>query len=123
MDRLFVIIGALSGAIGVAAGAFGAHALRARLEPRMLEVFETGARYQMYHAIAMLAAAWIVTRFPGSLANASGWLFLAGTVLFSGSLYAMALSGIRALGAITPLGGVCFIAGWACLALAATRSR
>ena len=109
MERLFVIIGALSGAIGVAAGAFGAHALRARLEPRLLEVFETGARYQMYHAIAMLAAAWIVTRFPGSLANASGWLFLAGTVLFSGSLYAMAFTGIRALGAITPLGGVCFI--------------
>ena len=121
MERLFVIIGALSGAIGVAAGAFGAHALRARLEPRLLDVFETGARYQMYHAIAMLAAAWIVTRFPGSLANASGWLFLAGTVLFSGSLYAMAFTGIRALGAITPLGGVCFIAGWGCLALAAMR--
>jgi uncharacterized membrane protein YgdD (TMEM256/DUF423 family) len=121
MDRLFIIIGAVSGGIGVAAGAFGAHALRARLEPRMLEVFETGARYQMYHAIAMLAAAWIVTRFPGSLANASGWLFLAGTLLFSGSLYAMAFTGIRALGAITPLGGVCFIAGWGCLALAAMR--
>ena len=121
MDRLFIIIGAVSGGIGVAAGAFGAHALRARLEPRLLEVFETGARYQMYHAIAMLAAAWIVTRFPGSLANASGWLFLAGTLLFSGSLYAMAFTGIRALGAITPIGGVCFIAGWGCLALAAMR--
>jgi len=121
MERLFIIIGALSGAIGVAAGAFGAHALKARVEPRMLEVFETGARYQMYHAIAMLAAAWIVTRFPGSLANASGWLFLAGTVLFSGSLYAMTLTGVRALGAITPLGGVCFIAGWVCIALAAMR--
>lgn len=114
-------LAALLGALAVAAGAFGAHALRARLEPRLLEVFETGARYQMYHAIAMLAAAWIVTRFPGSLANASGWLFLAGTVLFSGSLYAMAFTGIRALGAITPLGGVCFIAGWGCLALAAMR--
>lgn len=123
MERLFVIIGALSGGIGVAAGAFGAHALRARLEPRLLEVFETGARYQMYHALAMLAAAWVVTRYPGSLANASGWLFLAGTVLFSGSLYAMAFTGVRALGAITPIGGVCFIAGWACLALAALRSR
>lgn len=121
MDRLFVVIGAFSGAIGVAAGAFGAHALRARLEPRMLEVFETGARYQMYHAVALLAAAWIVARFPGALANASGWLFLAGTVLFSGSLYAMALTGVRALGAITPIGGVCFIAGWCCLALAALR--
>ncbi len=123
MERLFIIIGALSGAIGVAAGAFGAHALRARLDPRMLEVFETGARYQMYHAVAMLASAWIVTRFPGSLSNASGWLFLAGTVLFSGSLYVMALTGVRALGAITPLGGVCFIAGWVCLAMAAMRQR
>ncbi len=121
MERLFIIMGALSGAIGVAAGAFGAHALRARVEPRMLEVFETGARYQMYHALAMLAAAWMVSRFPGALMNASGWLFMAGTVLFSGSLYAMALTGVRALGAITPLGGVCFIAGWACIALAATK--
>jgi uncharacterized membrane protein YgdD (TMEM256/DUF423 family) len=122
VERLFVMIGALSGAIGVGAGAFGAHALRAKLEPRMLEVFETGARYQMYHAVAMLAAAWIVSRFPGSLANASGWLFLAGTVFFSGSLYAMALTNVRALGAITPIGGVCFIAGWVCLALAAAKS-
>ena len=123
MDRLFIILGALSGAIGVAAGAFGAHALRAKLEPRMLEVFETGARYQMYHALALLAAAWIVTRFPGAWSSASGWLFLAGTLLFSGSLYAMALTGVRALGAITPLGGVCLIAGWVCLALAALRQR
>lgn len=121
MERLFIIMGALSGAIGVAAGAFGAHALRARVEPRMLEVFETGARYQMYHALAMLAAAWMVSRFPGALMNASGWLFMAGTVLFSGSLYAMALTGVRALGVITPLGGVCFIAGWACIALAAMK--
>lgn len=123
MERLFVIIGALSGAIGVGAGAFGAHALRARLEPRMLEVFETGARYQMYHAIALLGVAWVASRWPGSLSTASGWLFLAGTVLFSGSLYAMALTGVRALGAITPIGGVCFIAGWVCLALAAAKAR
>jgi uncharacterized membrane protein YgdD (TMEM256/DUF423 family) len=122
MERLFVMIGALSAGIAVAAGAFGAHALRARLEPRMLEVFETGARYQMYHALALLAVAWVVSRWPGALANSSGWLFLAGTVLFSGSLYAMAFTGIRALGAITPIGGVCFIAGWICLALAVARS-
>lgn len=121
MERLFVILGALSGAIGVGAGAFGAHALRERLEPRMLEVFETAARYQMFHAIALFGAAWVVSRWPGSLANAAGWLFLAGTVLFSGSLYALALSNVRALGAITPLGGVCFIAGWLCLALAAKK--
>ncbi len=121
MERLFVIIGALSGAIGVGAGAFGAHALRARLEPRMLDVFETGARYQLYHAVAMLAAAWVVSRWPGATASASGWLFLAGTVFFSGSLYAMALTNVRALGAITPIGGVCFIAGWVCLAIAAAK--
>ena len=119
MDRLFVVLGALSGAIGVAAGAFGAHALRARLEPRMLEVFETGARYQMYHALALVAAAWVAARWPGTFATSAGWLFLAGTVLFSGSLYAMTLTGVRALGAITPIGGVCFIAGWVCLAVAA----
>jgi uncharacterized membrane protein YgdD (TMEM256/DUF423 family) len=118
MERLFLMIGALSGAIGVAAGAFGAHALRARVEPRMIEVFETGNRYQMYHALALIAAAWVAGRWPGTLSSASGWLFVAGTVIFSGSLYAMTLTGVRALGAITPIGGVCFIAGWVCLALA-----
>lgn len=122
MERLFVMIGAFSGAIGVGAGAFGAHALRARLEPRMLEVFETGARYQMYHAVALLTIAWAASRWPGTLTTASGWLMVAGTVLFSGSLYVMALTNIRALGAITPLGGVCFIAGWLCLAVAAARA-
>ncbi len=119
MDRLFLMLGALSGAISVAAGAFGAHALRERLEPRLLEVFETAARYQMYHALALIAVAWVATRTQGTLVSASGWLFVAGTVLFSGSLYAMTFTGIRALGAITPFGGVCFIAGWLCLALAA----
>ena len=121
MDRFFVMLGALSAAIAVAAGAFGAHALRARLEPRMLEVFETGARYQMYHALALIAVAWVIARAPGTLATSAGWLFVAGTLLFSGSLYAMTLTGVRALGAITPIGGVCFIAGWVCLALAARQ--
>jgi len=122
MDRFFLIIGAVSASIGVATGAFGAHALRARLDPRQLEVWDTASRYQLYHALALIAAAWVVSRWPGSLANASGWLFLAGTLLFSGSLYALTLSGVRALGAITPIGGVCLIAGWLCLALAAVRS-
>jgi uncharacterized membrane protein YgdD (TMEM256/DUF423 family) len=122
MERLFVIIGAISAAMGVGAGAFGAHALRAKLEPRMLEVFETGARYQMYHAIALIAVAWAASRWPGSLTSAAGWLFIAGTVFFSGSLYMMALTDMRALGIITPIGGVCFIAGWICLALAVARS-
>lgn len=123
MDRLFLIIAALSGAVSVGAGAFGAHALRARLEPRLLEVFQTGAQYQMYHALALVGVAWVASRWPGSLSTASGWLFVAGTVLFSGSLYAMALTGVRALGAITPLGGVCFIAGWVTLAVAVMRER
>ncbi|MBK6304609.1 MAG: DUF423 domain-containing protein [Gemmatimonadetes bacterium] len=123
MDRLFLIIAALSGAVSVGAGAFGAHALRARLEPRLLEVFQTGAQYQMYHALALVGVAWVASRWPGALSTASGWLFVAGTVLFSGSLYAMALTGVRALGAITPLGGVCFIAGWVTLAVAVMRER
>lgn len=118
MDRLFLMIGALSGAISVAAGAFGSHGLRARLEPRLLEVFETAARYQMYHALALVAVAWAASRWPGSLTNASGWLFVAGTVLFSGSLYGYTLTGVRTLAMITPIGGMCFILGWICLAFA-----
>ena len=122
MDRLFLMIGALSGAIGVAAGAFGAHALRDRLEPRLLEVFETGARYQMYHALALLAVGLIASRWPSGIINSAGWLFVAGTLFFTGSLYAMAFTGVRALGAITPIGGVCFIAGWVCLGIAAHKA-
>jgi uncharacterized membrane protein YgdD (TMEM256/DUF423 family) len=124
MTRLFAMLGAASAGIAVAAGAFGAHALRARLEPRMLEAFETGARYHMYHALALVAVAWMIDRGTAAghaTAVAAGWLFVAGTVLFAGSLYAMALTGLRGLGAITPLGGVCFIAGWGCLAVAAAR--
>jgi uncharacterized membrane protein YgdD (TMEM256/DUF423 family) len=120
-DRLFATLGAASAFVAVAAGAFGAHALRARLSPDLLAVFETGARYQMYHALGLLAVAWAVTRWPSPWPPRAGWLFLAGTVLFSGSLYALALSGIRWLGAITPLGGLAFLAGWLCLAFAASR--
>ena len=120
MARVFFGLGALSALISVAAGAFGAHALRERLAPDMLAVFETGARYQMYHALGLLAVAWAVARWPGP-AGAAGWLFVAGTVLFSGSLYLLALTGQRWLGAITPLGGLAFIAGWAALGWAALR--
>ena len=121
MDRLFFGLGAASGFLAVAAGAFGAHALRARLAPEMLAVFETGARYQMYHALALVAVAWAVTRWPGAAAPWAGRLYLVGTVLFSGSLYALALSGARWLGAITPLGGLAFLAGWLCLVVAAVK--
>ena len=121
MDRFFFLAGALSAFASVAAGAFGAHALRTRLAPDLLAAFETGARYQMYHALALLAVAWAVTRWPGQLVVWSGWLFLAGTLLFSGSLYALALTGARWLGAVTPLGGICFLAAWLTLALALRR--
>jgi uncharacterized membrane protein YgdD (TMEM256/DUF423 family) len=121
MQRLFVIVAAASGFIAVAAGAFGAHALRARLSPEMLAVFDTGARYQMFHALALLGAAWATTRWPGRLALASGLAFVAGTLLFSGSLYALALTGVRGFGAITPVGGVLFLVGWLLLAAAAWR--
>src|SRR3954471_14981938 len=114
MDRAFALAGAVSAFIAVAAGAFGAHALRERLAPELLSVFETGARYQMYHALGLLAVAWASGRWPGPLPVWAGWLFVIGTVLFSGSLYLLALTGVRWLGAITPLGGVAFLAGWAC---------
>lgn len=115
-SRRWATIGALSAMIAVAAGAFGAHALRARVDARALEVFETAARYQMYHALALLFVAWLAERRPGSTAvQFAGWAFLAGTVLFSGSLYLMTLTGMTWLGAITPLGGVAFFAGWGAL--------
>ena len=120
MDRLFFVLGSASAGIAVALGAFGAHALKARLSPEMLAVYETGVRYQMAHALALLAVAWACTRWPGSAAiTASGWLFVAGTVLFSGSLYALSLTGVRGLGAVTPIGGVAWLVGWGCLAWAA----
>jgi uncharacterized membrane protein YgdD (TMEM256/DUF423 family) len=121
MDRLFFIMGAISALIGVAAGAFGAHSLRGRLDADMLTIFEVGVRYQLYHALALLAVAWAQIRWPGSLAAASGWLFVIGTLLFSGSLYLLSLTGIRWFGAITPLGGLAFLGGWLCLALAVWR--
>lgn len=122
MDRTLVVVGALSGFVSVAAGAFGAHALRARLAPELLAAFETGARYQMVHALAVLAAAWVSSRAPGPAGPLAGWLFVGGTALFSGSLYALALTGARGLGAITPAGGLAFLAGWLALAWAAVRS-
>src|SRR5215208_6625813 len=115
MTRIFLLIGALSAFLAVAFGAFGAHALRSRLSSDMLAVFETGVRYQMYHALALLLVAATVPRMGGWLVTSAGWLFAAGIVLFSGSLYALALSGVTTLGAITPLGGLAFLAGWACL--------
>jgi uncharacterized membrane protein YgdD (TMEM256/DUF423 family) len=122
MIRVFFALGSLSAGLAVALGAFGAHVLKNRLAEDMLANFETGVRYQMYHALALLAVAWAISRWPDSgLPAAAGWLFIAGTLLFSGSLYVMALTGLRWLGAVTPLGGVAFVAGWLCLLLAAWR--
>jgi uncharacterized membrane protein YgdD (TMEM256/DUF423 family) len=123
MDRLFFALGSLSAGIAVVLGAFGAHALKARLAPDMLAAYETGVRYHFVHALALLAVAWACTRWPGPAVSASGWLFLAGTLLFSGSLYALSVSGVRVLGAITPLGGVAWVVGWACLAWGAWQGR
>lgn len=116
MERVFFVAGAVSAFVGVAVGAFGAHGLKNRLDAEALAVFEVGVRYQMYHAFALFAASWACSRWPGTLAAAGGWLFVAGTIIFSGSLYALSLTGVRWLGAITPLGGLAFLAGWLCLA-------
>jgi uncharacterized membrane protein YgdD (TMEM256/DUF423 family) len=123
MDRVFFGLGALSGALAVALGAFAAHGLRSRTGADALATFETGARYHMYHALALLAVAWACARWPSAWACAAGWLFVAGTVLFSGSLYLLAITGVRALGAITPFGGLAFILGWLALAWAGWSSR
>ena len=124
MDRIFIAIGALSGCLAVAAGAFGAHALRARLAADMLDVFQTGVTYQMYHALALVGVGILLARFSSdgsSWLSVSGWMFVAGSILFSGSLYALALSGTTWLGAITPLGGLAFLIGWLALAIGVLR--
>lgn len=109
--RFWAMAGAANAFLAVAAGAFGAHGLRSRVSGRMLEVFETGARYQMFHALGLLAVAWLASQREG-VANAAGGAMLAGVVLFSGSLYAMALTGVTKLGMVTPIGGVGFLVGW-----------
>jgi uncharacterized membrane protein YgdD (TMEM256/DUF423 family) len=123
VDRTFFILGAVLAFVSVAAGAFGAHALKGHLDADALAVFEVGARYQMYHALALIGVSWACTRWPSRLINAGGWLLVCGSVVFSGSLYLMSFTGARWLGAITPFGGVALLAGWLCLALGVTRSR
>ncbi|NJO51993.1 MAG: DUF423 domain-containing protein [Leptolyngbyaceae cyanobacterium RM2_2_4] len=120
MTQLFLAIASILGGTSVAAGAFASHALKEKLSDRALEIFETGARYQMYHALALLLVTLLLLRAETnhSLLTASGIAFIAGVIIFSGSLYALSFSGIKWLGAITPLGGVAFLIGWGCLAIA-----
>lgn len=122
MQKTFFVLGGLLALVAVGAGAFGAHALGERLEPGRLKTFETASRYQMYHALALLAVAWAVGRWGDPLAVTAGWLFVAGTVLFSGSLYVLVLADLRWMGAVTPLGGGCFLAGWALLVASVLRA-
>jgi uncharacterized membrane protein YgdD (TMEM256/DUF423 family) len=120
-SRLFLMLGSSGAFLAVAFGAFGSHSLKAILEPSMLAVFETGVRYQMYHALALLFVGWACRQFPQASFHIAGWLFAAGILLFSGSLYVLTLSGVRWLGAITPLGGACFLGGWGIVAWQAFR--
>ncbi|MGC8722393.1 MAG: DUF423 domain-containing protein [Acidobacteriota bacterium] len=122
MERTLFVIGAGLGFLSVALGAFAAHILKGKLAPDMMAVFETGVRYQMGHALAILVVAWASAHWNSPALRAAGWFFTAGVLLFSGSLYALALSGIRWLGAVTPVGGVCFLIGWGCLVWAGWRS-
>jgi uncharacterized membrane protein YgdD (TMEM256/DUF423 family) len=116
MERRLYLLGAIAGFLAVALGAFAGHGLKARLAPDMLAAFETGVRYQMYHAFALFAAAWGLGRWQHRAFELGGGLFVAGIVIFCGSLYALALSASAWLGVLTPVGGLAFLAGWLCLA-------
>lgn len=123
MHRKYLIIGALFAGLGVAAGAFGAHALEARIAPDLLAVYETAVRYELVHALALLVVGLAVDRWPRAGWERVGWLLVAGTAIFSGSLIALALTGARWLGAVTPAGGLCLLAGWVLAVQSAFRSR
>ena len=119
MAKVFITLASLSGMLAVALGAFGAHALKSRLDDYAMGVFQTAVQYQFYHSLALLAVGVIALNHPqAALLRSSGWLFALGIVVFSGSLYVLSFSGLRWLGAVTPIGGLAFIAGWACLAAA-----
>lgn len=111
-SQRFLVLGTIFAGSGVAAGAFGAHALKKILDAPMLQVFDTATRYQMYHAFGLCIVSWAIDRYPGQRLEQTGWLFTIGIILFSGSLYAVSLAGIRWMGAITPIGGLAFLAGW-----------
>jgi uncharacterized membrane protein YgdD (TMEM256/DUF423 family) len=122
MFKIFLMLGSLNAFLSVALGAFGAHALKSRLSPDMLNVYQTGVQYHMIHSIGLILIALLADKLANSsMVNVSGWALFIGIVLFSGSLYALSLSGVKVLGAITPLGGVSFLLGWILLAIAAMK--
>ena len=125
MTQFFLTIAAIFGGLSVAGGAFGAHALREKISERSLEIFDTGARYQMYHALALLVVTMLMSRLetPSTTLVVSGWLFIIGVMIFSGSLYALSLTGIKSLGAVAPLGGLALMLGWGALAVAAATTK
>ncbi|MBE0575079.1 MAG: DUF423 domain-containing protein [Desulfuromonadales bacterium] len=117
--KIFVLIGSLSAFLGVALGAFGAHGLKTRVTPELLIIWQTGVQYHLVHALGLVLIGILCQLLPeASLIRSAGWMFLAGSALFSGSLYIMVLSDVRALGMITPLGGIAFLIGWLMLAIA-----
>ena len=122
MERVFAIAGAVAAMIGVILWAFGTHGLRGRLSPADLEIFDTGVQYHIYHALGLFAVAWAASRGPSGATTLAGWLLIVGSVIFSGSLYTLVLTGQRWLGAVTPVGGLALIAGWGALAWAGLRS-
>lgn len=119
--KTFAVAGAIVAGLAVAAGAFGAHAMASRLDERMLEIWETAARYQMYHGLALFIAAWLAGQTGHSSASVAGWSFIVGTLVFSGSLYTLAVTGTRWLGAVTPIGGAAFLVGWIACIVAALK--
>lgn len=122
MQKTFFVIGAVLAFIAVGAGAFGTHGLKHKLSAEMLDIFEVGVKYQMYHALAIILVALSFNLFANAMMAWSGWIFLGGTILFSGSLYILALTGIKAWGAVTPIGGLLFLIGWALYAISIIKS-
>lgn len=112
LSQRFLVLGTVFAGLAVAAGAFGAHALKEILDEHRLQVFDTATRYQMYHAFGLCIVAWAIDRYPEQRLEQTGWLFTIGTLLFSGSLYVVSLAGVRWMGAVTPIGGLAFLAGW-----------
>ena len=121
MKTIFFAFGSGFSLLSVLFGAFGAHALKKKLSTEMLDIFEVAVRYQIYHGLGLIVVAWALSQWQNSLTTAAGWCFVAGIFIFSGSLYILSLTEIRWLGAITPIGGLAFIAGWGCLIVAAFR--